>query len=99
MLLNLIVIFWTDLVVQLKERCHISRIFFSFFLAFLQTFYEFILIKTFKLHYFYLSLYSETTNRGEIIDTTTFISGHDLCIFPCFKYIVYEINSFALIAK
>ena len=101
MLLNLIVIFWTDLVVQLKVRCHISRIFFYFFLAFLQTFYEFILIKTFKLHYFYLSLYifRDKKSAPEIIDTTTFISGHDLCIFPWFKYIVYEINSFALIAK
>ena len=98
MLLNLIVSLCNDFVVQLKERCHISRIFFSFF-SFLQTSYGFILIKTFKLHYFYLSLYSETTNRGEIIDTTTFISGHDLCIFRCFKYIAYEINSFALIAK
>ena len=55
--------------------------------------------KLIKLHYFYLILYSETTDRGEITVTTTFTSGLDLCIFPCFKYIVYQINSFALIAK
>ena len=71
----------------------------SFFLVFLQTSYGFSLIKTYKLHYFYLILYSETTDRGEITVTTTFTSGLDLCIFPCFKYIVYQINSFALIAK
>ena len=76
---------------------YFTHIFFSFFLAFLQTSYGFILIKTYKLHYFYLPLYSETTDRGEITVTTT--SGLDLCIFPCFKYIVYQINSFALIAK
>ena len=85
---------------NLKEQCHISRIFFfSFFLAFLQTSYGFSLIKTYKLHYFYLILCSETTDRGEITVTTTFTSGFDLCTFPCFKYIVYQINSFALIAK
>ena len=83
----------------LKEQCHISRIFFFFFLAFLQTSYGFSLIKTYKLHYFYLILYSETTDRGEITVTTTFTSGFDLCLFPCFKYIVYQINYFALIAK
>ena len=77
---------------------HFTHIFFPFFLAFLQT-YGFSLIKTYKLHYFYLILYSETTDRGEITVTTTFTSGFDLCIFPCFKYIVYQINSFALIAK
>ena len=76
---------------------YFTHIFFSFFLAFLQTFYGFSLIKTYKLHYFYLILYSETTDRGEITVTTTFTSGLDLCIFPCFKYIVYQINSFALI--
>ena len=37
--------------------------------------------------------------RSKITVTATFISGLDLCIFPCFKYIVYQINSFALIAK
>ena len=74
-------------------------IFFSFFLAFLQTSYGFSLIKTYKLHYFYLILYSETTDRGEITVTTRFTCGLDLCIFPCFKYIVYQINSFALIGK
>ena len=37
--------------------------------------------------------------RGKITVTATFISVLDLCIFPCFKYIVYQINSFALIAK
>ena len=83
----------------LKEQCHISRIFFPFFLAILQTSYGFSPIKTFKSHYFYLILNSETTDRGEITVTTTFTSGLDLCIFPCFKYIVYQINSFALIAK
>ena len=84
---------------HLKEQCHISRIFFSFFLAFLQTSYGFSPIKTYKLHYFYLILYSETTDHGEITVTTTFTSGLDLCIFPCFKYIVYQLNSFALVAK
>ena len=74
------------------------HIFFSFFLAFLQTSYGFILIKASKLHYFYLPLYSETTNRGEITVTTTFISRLDLCIFPRFKYILYQINSFAMIS-
>ena len=78
---------------------YFTRIFFSVFLAFLQTSYGFSLIKTCKLHYFYLILYSETTDRGEITVTTTFTSGLDLCIFPCFKYIVYQINSFALITK
>ena len=78
---------------------YFTHILFSFFLAFLQTSYEFILIKTYKLHYFYLSLYSETTNRGEITVTTTVLSGLDRCIFPCFKYIVCQINSFVLIAK
>ena len=78
---------------------YFTHIFFPFFLAFLQTSYGFSLIKTYKLHYFYLILYSETTDRGEITVTTTFTSGLDLCIFPCFKYIVYQINSFALIAK
>ena len=78
---------------------YFTHIFFSFFLAFLQTSYGFSLIKTYKLHYFYLILYSETTDRGEITVTTTFTFGLDLCIFPCFKYIVYQINSFALIAK
>ena len=66
---------------------YFTHIFFSFFLAFLQTSYRFILIKTFKLHYFYLPLYSGTTDRGEITFITTFISGLDLCSFPCFKYI------------
>ena len=76
---------------RLKEQCHISRIFsFLSFLAFLQTSYGFIPIKTYKLHYFYLPLYSETTDGGEITVTTTFTSGLDLCIFPCFKYIVYQ---------
>ena len=70
-----------------------------FFLVFLQTSYGFIQIKTYKLHYFYLSPYSETTNRCEITVTTKFLSGLNLCIFPCFKYIVYQLNSFALIAK
>ena len=36
---------------------------------------------------------------SEITVTTSFTSGLDLCIFPCFKYIVCQINSFALIAK
>ena len=74
---------------------YFTHIFFAFFLAFLQP----ILIKTYTLHYFYHPLYSETTNRGEITVTTTFTSGLDLCIFQCFKHIVYQINSFALIAK
>ena len=78
---------------------YFTHIFFSFFLAFLQTSYGFSPIKTYKLHYSYFILYSETTDRGEITVTTTFTSGLDLCIFPCFKYIVYQINSFALIAK
>ena len=78
---------------------YFTHIFSSFYLAFLQTSYGFSLIKTYKLHYFYLILYSETTDRGEITVTTTFTSGLDLCIFPCFKYIVYQINSFALIPK
>ena len=78
---------------------YFTHIFFSFFLAFLQTSYGFSLIKTYKLHYFYLILYSETRDRDEITVTTTFTSGLDLCFFPCFKYIVYQINSFALIAK
>ena len=78
---------------------YFTHSFFSFFLAFLQTSYGLSLIKTYKLHYFYLILYSETTNCGEITVTTMFTSGLDLCIFPCFKYIVYKINSFALIAK
>ena len=78
---------------------YFTHIFFPFFLPFLQTSYGFSLIKAYKLHYFYLILYSETTDRGEITVTTTFTSGLDLCIFPCFKYIVYQINSFALTAK
>ena len=78
---------------------YFTHIFFSFFLVFLQTSYEFILIKTYKLHYFCLSLYSETTNRGETTVTATFLSGLDLCIFPCFKCIACQVNSFALIAK
>ena len=73
---------------------YFTHIFFSFFLAFLLTSYGFILIKTYKLHYFYLIVYSEATDRGEITITTMFTSGLDLCIFPCFKYIVYQINSF-----
>ena len=86
--------------VELKGAVsYFTHIFFSFFLAFLQTSYGFSLIKTYKLHYFYLILYSETTDRGEITVTTTFTSGLDLCTFPCFKYIVYQVNSFALIAK
>ena len=40
----------------LKEQCHISRIFFPFFLAILQTSYGFSPIKTFKSHYFYQKL-------------------------------------------
>ena len=76
-----------------------THIFFSFFPAFLQTSYGFSLIKTYKLRYFYLILYSKTTDRGEITVTTTFTSGLDLRIFPCFKYTVYQINCFALIAK
>ena len=78
---------------------YFAHIFFSFFLAFLQTSYGFSLIKTYKLHYFYHILYSETTDRGEITVTTTFTSGLDLCLFPYFKLIFYQINSFALIAK
>ena len=78
---------------------YFTHIFLSFFLAFLQTSYGFSLIKTYKLQYFYLTLYSETTDRGEITVTTTFTYGLNLCIFPCSKYIVYQINSFALIAK
>ena len=78
---------------------YFTHIFFPFFLTFVQTSYGFSLIKTYKLHYFYLILYSETTDRGEITVTTTFTSGLGLCIFPCFKFIVYQINSFALIAK
>ena len=85
---------------SIKEAVlHFTHIFFSFFLAFLQTSCGYILIKTFKLRYFYLLLHPETSNHGEITVTTTFISGLDLCIFPCFKYIVYQINSFALIAR
>ena len=98
MLLNPIVTLWTEISRAIKGAVsYFPHIFFSFFLAFLQTSYGFILIKTFKLHYFYLFLLFR--DNGEIIDTITFISGHDLCICPCFKYIVYEINSFALIAK
>ena len=74
-----------------KEECHISYIF--FFLVFLQTSSGFIQIKTYKLHYFYLSPYSETTNCCGITVTTMFLSGLDLCIFPCFKYVVYQLNS------
>ena len=88
--------YYRDLVGSVSYFTHI---FFSVFLAFLQTSYGFSLIKTYKLHYFYLTLYSETTDCGEITVTTTFTSGLNLCIFPCFKYIVYQINSFALIAK
>ena len=79
----------------LKEQCHSSRIFSFFFLAFLPTSYGFILIKIFKLHYFYFPLYSETTNRGEITVTTTFISRLDLCIFPRFKYTLYRVSHHA----
>ena len=90
----------TGRVLSLKKQCHISRIFFfPFFLPFYKLSYGFSRIKTYKLHYFYLILHSETTDHGEITVTTTFTSGLDLCIFPCFKYIVYQINSFALIAK
>ena len=78
---------------------YFMHIFFSLFLAFLQTSYGFSLINTYKLHYFYLILYSEITDRGKITVTTTFTSGLSLFIFPCFKYIVYQVNSFALIAK
>ena len=78
---------------------YFTHILFSFFLTFSQTSYGFILIRTYKLHNFYFPLYSETTKRGEVTVTTTFISGLDLCIFPCLKYIVYQINSFALIAE
>ena len=87
-----------DLVIK-GAVSYFMHIFFSDFLAFLQTSYGFSLIKTYKLHYFYFVLYSETTDRGEITVTTTFTSGLDLCIFPCLKYIVYQVNSFALIAK
>ena len=48
---------------------YFTYIFFFFFLAFLQTSYGFSLIKTYKLHYFYLIQYSETTDRGEITVT------------------------------
>ena len=78
---------------------YFTHIFFSFFLAFLQTSYGFSLIKTYILHYFYLILYSRRSDRGEITVIPRFSSGLDLCIFPCFKCIVYQINSFALIAK
>ena len=90
-------LFQTWLCLTLKgAMSYFTHIFFSFFLAFLQTSYGFNLIKTFKLQYFYLPLYSETTDRGKI---TVAISGLDLSIFPCFKYIVYQICYFALIAK
>ena len=92
--------FFTLMISSLKGAVsYFTHIFFSFFLVFLQTSNGFSLIKTYKLHYFYLILYSETTDRGEITVTTTFTSGLDLCIFPCFKDIVYQINSFAPIAK
>ena len=74
---------------NIKEAVsYFTHIFFSFFLAFLQTSYRFSLIKTYKLHYFYLILYSETTDCGEITVTTTLTSGLDLCIFPCSKQII-----------
>ena len=56
----------------LKEQCHISRIFsFPFFLPFYKLLMDSVELKPYKLHYFYLILYSETTDRGEITVTTT----------------------------
>ena len=58
---------------DIKGTVSFSRIFsFFFFLAFFQTSYGFILVKTYKLHYFYLPLYSETTNRGESLSLQRF---------------------------
>ena len=62
---------------DIKGAVSFSRIF-AFFLAFLQTSYGFILVKTYKLHYFYLPLYSETTNRGESLSLQRF---HPASIF------------------
>ena len=59
---------------------YFTHIFFSFFLVFLQTSYGFIQIKTYKLHYFYLS--PETTNRCENTVTTTFFIRPRSLHFP-----------------
>ena len=77
---------------------YFMHIFFSIFLAFLQTSYGFSLIKTYKCITFTL-FYIQRQQIAVKSLTTTFTSGLDLSIFPCFKYIVYQINSFALIAK
>ena len=83
MLLNPIVTLWTEISRAIKGA--VSYFTHNFF--------------PFCLPFYKLLMDLFTTNRGEIIDTITFISGHDLCIFPCFKCIIYQINSFALIAK
>ena len=67
--------------------------FLFFCLAFLQTSYEFVRIKTYKLHYFYI-LYTRRNNCHYKV----FIR-FALCICPCFKFIVYQIYFFALIHK
>ena len=80
----------------LKEAVsHFTHILFLYFLAILQISCRFSLIKGHKLHYFYLfSVCKRQQMCGEI--TNGYIPPRFLHT-PCFKYIVYQINSFALI--
>ena len=88
----------------LKERCHFSRILsFLFFLPFYKLLTDLVELKHINCIIFTLFYIQRQQicgdNHSEITVTATFTSGLDLCIFPCFKYIVYQIDSFALIAK
>ena len=62
---------------------YFTHIFFSFFLAFLQTSYGFSLIKAYKLHYFYLILYLETYIEGAILDSKLENVGPTLSSLLC----------------
>ena len=76
---------------------HFTNILLLYFLAILRISCRFSLIKAHKLHYFYFLLYARATDvRRNHCNSNGYIPPRFLQS-PCFKYIVHQINSFALI--
>ena len=83
---------------HLKEQCHLSRIFY-FFIVLL--FYEFLIDSVWLKHinciiFTFLCIQETTDVRRNHCNSNCYILPRFLHS-PCFKYIVYQINSFALI--
>ena len=76
---------------------HFMHILFLYFLAILRISRRLSLIKAQKLHFFTFFCMQKTTNvRRNHCNSNGYIPPRFLHS-PCFKYIVYQINSFALI--